>query len=104
MGGNLLRDLPTNLPEELAETLVESGTTRIERIVSRGHSSPVDFWYDQPEREFALVLCGQACIEFEDGEVAELEAGAWIRIAAHRRHRVASTAPDRPTVWLTVHF
>ncbi len=102
--GDLLRELPDELPEELVETLVESGAVRIERIVSTGHASAEDFWYDQPEREFVLVVQGRARLEFEGGAPLELEAGGWVEIAAHRRHRVACTAPDEPTVWLAVHF
>ena len=103
-GGDLLRDLPDDLPEELIETLVESGAVRIERIVSTGHASPEGFWYDQPEREFVLVVQGRARLEFEDGDPVEVGAGGWIDIPAHRRHRVAWTASDEATVWLAVHF
>ena len=102
--GDLLRDLPADLPEELAETLAEGDGVRIERIVSAGHASPEGFWYDQPAREFVLVVRGCARLELADGETLELEAGGWADIPAHRRHRVAWTAPDEPTVWLAVHF
>ena len=102
--GDLLRDLPPDLPEELVETLVEGDGVRIERIVSTGHASPEGFWYDQPGREFVLVVRGRARLEFDDGETLDLEAGGWADIPPHRRHRVAWTAPDEPTVWLAVHF
>lgn len=102
--GDLLRDLPRNLPEELVETLLGSDTVRIERIVSTGHASPEGFWYDQPGREFVLVVQGRARLEFDDGETLSLESGGWVDIAAHRRHRVASTDPEEPTVWLAVHY
>ena len=101
--GDLLRDLPADLPDELTETLVASDTVRIERIVSTGQASPEGFWYDQPEREFVLVVQGRARLEFEGGDPLELEAGGWIDIPAHRRHRVAWTAPHEPTVWLAVY-
>jgi hypothetical protein len=29
---------------------------RIERIISHGHASPADFWYDQPQHEWVIVL------------------------------------------------
>ena len=103
-GGDLLADLPDDLPEELVETLAESGSVRIERIVSTGHASPEGFWYDQPRPEFVLVLQGRARLEFDDGEALDLEPGAWADIPAHRRHRVAWTAPDEPTVWLAIHY
>ena len=102
--GDLLRNLPRNLPEELVETLLESDTVRIERIVSTGHASPEGFWYDQPGREFVLVVQGGARIEFDDGEMLSLESGGWVDIPAHRRHRVAWTTPDESTVWLAVHY
>ena len=102
--GDLLRDLPEDLPGELIETLAESGAARIERIVSTGQASPEGFWYDQPAREFVLVVRGRARLEFEDGEALDLNPGAWVDIPRHRRHRVAWTAPDEPTVWLAVHF
>ena len=102
--GDLLRDLPDDLPEELVETLAESGSVRIERIVSTGHASPEGFWYDQPDREFVLVVKGRARLEFADGKSLELEAGGWADIPAHRRHRVAWTSPDEPTIWLAIHF
>lgn len=103
-GDNLLHDLPDDLPGELVETLVESGSVRVERIVSTGHASPEGFWYDQPQREFVLVVKGRARLEFDDGESLHLEAGGWADIPAHRRHRVAWTTPDEPTVWLAVHY
>ena len=102
--GDLLRDLPRNLPEELVETLLESDTVRIERIVSTGHASPEGFWYDQPGREFVLVVRGRARLEFDDGETLDLAPGGWVDIPAHRCHRVAWTDPDEPTVWLAVHY
>ena len=101
--GNLLRNLPTDLPEELVETLAESESVRIERIVSTGHASPDGFWYDQPGREFVLVVQGRARLEFDDGEALDLVPGGWTDIPPHRRHRVAWTAPDEPTVWLAIH-
>lgn len=102
--GDLFHDLPADLPEELVETLVEGDGVRIERIVSTGHASPEGFWYDQPGREFVLVVRGRARLEFDDGETLDLEPGGWADIPPHRHHRVAWTAPDEPTVWLAVHF
>ena len=41
-------------------TPVRKSGIRIERIVSRGHTSPPDFWYDQPQAEWVIVLAGSA--------------------------------------------
>lgn len=82
-----------------------SGDFKIERIVSRGHESPSDFWYDQETTEWVLLLKGSAIILFEEPEeTISLEPGDWIEIAAHRRHRVDSTAKEAETVWLAVHW
>ena len=100
---NLFADLPANLPEELFTTLLQAPGVRLERIVSHGHQSPDDFWYDQPESEWVVVLKGEAKIEFEDG-IIQLGPGDHLNIPAHRKHRVAWTTPDEPTIWLAVHY
>ena len=55
---NLFANIPESLPDELVQTLISAGGVRVERIVSRGHSSPAGFWYDQPMREWVVVLKG----------------------------------------------
>jgi len=102
---NLFADLPARLSDELFTTLFEDALVCIERIVSHGHASPPGFWYDQDQNEWVVVLRGAARIQFEGKEaLVEMKAGDFITIAAHRRHRVAWTTPDEPTVWLAVHF
>ena len=100
---NLFTDLPAHLPDELITKLLEAANVRIERIVSHGHASPADFWYDQPQAEWVIVLKGAARLQFEDGTV-EMKAGDSVNIPAHRKHRVEWTTPDEPTVWLAVHY
>ena len=63
---NLFTGLPSNLPEELIEKLVDAPGVRIERIVSTGHASPPEFWYDQSETEWVVLLRGEAVLAFED--------------------------------------
>jgi len=82
-------------------TLFESANVRVERIVSHLHRSPAGFWYDQPEDEWAMVLRGQATLEFTNGESLAMRAGDQVTIASHVRHRVMETAAD--TIWLAVH-
>jgi cupin 2 domain-containing protein len=101
---NLLSDIPANLDEEFFETLLSAEGTRIERIVSRGHCSPAEGWYDQAHGEFVVLLKGGARLEFDDGQVVSLAAGDWLNIPAHRRHRVAWTDGNQETVWLAVHY
>ena len=100
--GHLFRNLPADCPEELIETLISGDGVRIERIVSDGQASAPDFWYDQEEHEFVVVLQGHAVIRFEDGSSVALEPGTWLYIAPHRRHRVESTSPTTRTIWLAL--
>jgi cupin 2 domain-containing protein len=101
---NLFADLPTDLPDELISTLLEAADVRIERIVSHGHKSPDDFWYDQNQAEWVLVLRGVAALRFEDHDQSiVMKPGDFIDVAAHRKHRVEWTTPDEPTIWLAVH-
>ena len=102
--GNLYADLPEKLSEEDLSTLVEGGRCRLARIVSTGQASPPGFWYDQDEAEWVVVLRGRARLLIE-GEAAarNLDAGDYVLIPAHARHRVEWTDPDQPTVWLALH-
>jgi cupin 2 domain-containing protein len=100
---NIFDDLPRNLPKEVVQTLVRAADVRIERIISHGHASPADFWYDQPQSEWVIVLKGAARLQFEDGMV-EMRVGDFINIPAFKKHRVDWTTPDEPTVWLGVRY
>ena len=77
---------------------------RVERIVSRGHASPPDSWYDQEEHEWVVVLAGEARLQFDDGASLEMKPGNYVLIPAHRRHRVEWTTPQMDTVWLAVSY
>lgn len=104
--GNLFEHIQGALNEEMIEVIASGkGDFKIERIVSRGHESPSDFWYDQETIEWVLLLKGSATMLFEGPEeTVALEPGDWIEIAAHRRHRVDGTTKDEDTVWLAVHW
>lgn len=101
---NLLENIPSALPEEIFEDLVKTPNVRIERILSQGHSSPEQGWYDQDENEWVMVLQGSGTLEFEDGRSVTLESGDFINIPAHQKHKVASTIEDQVTVWLAVFY
>ena len=103
--GNLFAGIPGTLAAEQLTALLTTPNVRIERIVSRGHASPPDVWYDQPQAEWVIVLAGSAAIAF-DGEASPrtLRRGDHLHIPAHARHRVVWTDANGPTVWLAVHY
>ena len=103
--GNLFRDIPDKLPEELFGNLLSTETFRIERIVSRGHASPEGFWYDQEDGEWVLLLNGSAALCFDDRpEPLVLGPGDYVQINPHVRHRIEWTAEGQDTVWLAIHY
>jgi cupin 2 domain-containing protein len=100
---NLFAAVPGELPDELVMVLAEREGVRIEHILSRGHASQPDFWYDQAEDEFVLLLTGSATLEFEgESDLKQLSPGDWLLIPAGCRHRVASTDEASDTHWLAV--
>lgn len=103
MSNNLYDNLPVAKTDEIFTDLLKRPDIRIERIVSDGQISPADYWYEQAEMEWILLLRGQAKIRFED-EATDilLTPGSYLLIEAGRRHRVTFTAPD--TIWLAVWF
>jgi cupin 2 domain-containing protein len=102
--GNLFAEVSAHLPEEVFETLAHTDAVHIERIVSRGHTSPNDGWYDSEINEWVVLLKGTARIAFADGGEVAMAPGDWLEIPAHRKHRVAWTDPEQESVWLAVHY
>jgi len=100
---NLFDSLPSHLPSEISETLLQAPEVKIERIISHGHASPPNFWYEQAQHEWVLVLRGSAKLEFEDMTLL-MNAGDYVHIPAFQKHRVAWTSPNEPTVWLCVWY
>lgn len=101
---NLFADLPVALPAEVSHTLLRAGTFRIERIISRGHTSPEGFWYDQEEHEWVLLISGAARLRVEGEQPIEMVSGSYLNIPAHQRHRVEWTDPDQLTIWVGIYY
>ncbi len=113
---NLLSNIPADLPEELFEALFQSRHVKIERIVSRGHQTPADDWYDQDWDEWVLVLKGSAGLRFDEKQIRKgaavtaednvtvLGPGEAMLIPSGVKHQVAWTDDEIETVWLAVHI
>ena len=102
---NIFLNTPSTISEEIFEAIVTTNEVKIERIISKGHVSPKDSWYDQSNSEWVMVLQGSAKLRFrENDEVIELYPGDHLNIPPHVKHRVEWTDPDQETIWLAVHY
>jgi cupin 2 domain-containing protein len=102
---NIFANLPERQDREELRDLLRTRAVRIERIVSTGQASPPGFWYDQELSEWVLLLTGAALLRFEgETEPRRLDAGSFVEIPAHVRHRVEWTSTSPPAVWLVVYY
>ena len=102
---NLFSEIPNGLRDEIFETLLKTDCLTLERIVSSGQATPPGEWYDQETHEWVILLKGRAGLLFEgEEEIRILQPGDYVRIPAHRRHRVEWTEAGQTTVWLALHY
>ncbi|MCX7879642.1 MAG: cupin domain-containing protein [Ignavibacteria bacterium] len=107
MKGNIydLTNYIYNPLEEHFEELHSTNHLKIERIISKGHHSPDNYWYDQDFFEWVILLKGKAVLTLKNpNESIELSEGDYILIEPNRPHRVESTEPEKETFWLTISF
>ena len=104
---NILANQPDATQNEVFQTLAQGRDVVIERIVSQGQRSAEGFWYEQEREEFVMVVTGWATLRRElEGRVESIDLGPGdcLTIPALQRHRVEWTDPQRPTVWLAIHY
>jgi cupin 2 domain-containing protein len=93
-----------NLTKEYFEDILKQKGFKLERIISFGNITENNFWYDQDEDEFVLLLKGAAKIQLENQSVITLGEGDYIIIPAHVKHKVIYTDTKIKTYWLTCYF
>lgn len=101
---NIFSGISYFVQDEISETLLKTEAFKLERIVSSGQRTPEGEWYDQDMDEWVILLSGSAGLLFEDEEVFIMNAGDYVHIEPHQRHRVEWTDPEEKTVWLALHF
>ena len=101
---NIFDAIPKNVTAEIFDSLIDTENIQIERIVSKGQSSPDSGWYDQDKNEWLLILKGEAILLFADNSSVTLTTGDYINIVAHKKHKVKWTDPDVETIWLAIHY
>ena len=104
MLNNIFSKIPTDLKDEVFEEIIKSNSIKIERIISKGHSTPKSQWYNQDRDEWVILLKGKARLEFENNHYEELVEGDYINIPKHKLHRVSWTIPNQETIWLAIHY
>jgi cupin 2 domain-containing protein len=100
---NIFSNIPNTISNEIFDRIIQIKNITIERILSKGHASPTNFWYDQEKNEWVIVLKGHARLKFED-EIVEMKPGDYITIPVHCKHRVEWTDPKKETIWLAVYY
>ena len=103
---NIFEHIPEFIPEEISESIIDNSTVKIERIISKGHTSPENGWYNQEMNEWVILLEGEAEIEFEDNQEKSvyLTRGSYLFIPKNKKHKVIYTSVEPPCVWLTIFF
>jgi len=101
---NFFENIPDEIPEEILEKIISKKNLKVERIISNGHSSPPNYWYDQNSNEFVLLLKGSAELLFENEGKVFLKPGDYLIIPPHKKHRVENTDKSKKTIWLTIYF
>jgi len=101
---NIFVNIPSEIKEELFEEIVKKDKVKIERIISKGHTTTEFEWYDQKSDEWVIVLKGEAILEFENCDDIRLKEGDYLNIPAHTKHRVSWTKENEETIWLAIHY
>jgi len=101
---NIFSNIPLDLKEEVFEDIVSAKHIKIERIISKGHITPKEQWYNQEQNEWVILIQGEAILSFEDSEDVNLKNGDYINIPAKTKHRVSWTKPNEETIWLAIFY
>jgi len=101
---NIFENIPTHIPEELFEDILIKKGIKIERIISKGHTTDKFEWYEQKSNEWVIVLKGEAILSFENASDIRLKEGDYLHIDAYIKHRVSWTKLESETIWLAIHY
>jgi cupin 2 domain-containing protein len=103
--GNLFAEIkrPQN-SFEVFESLAETDSVLVERIISAGQITPEGKWLEQERNEWVLLIEGSASLAFESGEQFDLESGDYVLIPKAAKHKITYTSEDPPCIWLAFHF
>lgn len=89
---------------ELFDIIFQDRSIKIERILSKGHITKGEEWYNQDTDEWVILIQGEAEIEFENKKIKKLIAGDYLFIPAHQKHKVIYTSTNPMCIWIAVHI
>ena len=89
---------------ELYESLTETETVKIERIISTGQCTPEGQWLEDEKDEWVMLLRGESEISFENGFRKKLISGDYLLIPKNTRHRVEKTSAEVHCIWLAIYY
>ena len=101
---NLFKHTANQEDGEQIDKLMQTPHFKVERIISQGHTTPEGQWYDQSTNEYVLLLQGSATLVIENEPPLHLNAGDYLIIPAHTKHRVTHTQNQPATIWLCIHY
>lgn len=100
---NFFENLPSvKNGEELIETISESSSIKVERIISNNSIAPKNGWFEQENEEWVMLIQGSAKIQFQEKEI-ELFTGDTLFIPAKTKHKVTYTSSIPICIWLAIH-
>lgn len=103
--GNIFSEIPTSIPKEVFNSIIDKDGIKIERIISKGHTTEKDKWYNQEKNEWLIMLKGKAELLFKNNnQIIKMKKGDYLNISAHTEHRVTKTSKKEETIWLTIHY
>jgi cupin 2 domain-containing protein len=97
---NIFKDIKEFSEDEVFNTLYQNSLVKIERIISYGQSSAVDYWYEQSDDEYVFIVEGEAEVIYDSKESFYLKKGDSLYIEASQKHRVTFT--KNRTIWLAI--
>ena len=102
--GNIFTGSSCHSKEEIFNTIFSGKNIKIEQIISSGHTSPAEGWYDQTQQEWVILIEGEAILEFENNQKKKLKKGDYLLIPALAKHKVIYTSTNPKCVWLAIFF
>ncbi len=100
---NLLREPVPSTGHETNRVLHFGKGWRLELIVSCAACSQENFWYEQEEHEWILILRGSARLRFKkDNHIVDLNVGDQLHLLPYSSHRVEHTDSGSGTIWLAL--